>query len=86
MYGKLPPETRKEQTRKFNDPESEIRYLIATNAIGMGVNLKIKRIIFQTLERRCGDGEFEKIDEHEIQQIAGRAGRYKLKIFVFYCI
>lgn len=33
IYGKLPPEIRKDQARRFNDPDSEIKYLIATNAV-----------------------------------------------------
>lgn len=41
----------------------------------MGVNLKIRRIIFQTLMRMTSSGEVQQIDEHEIKQIAGRAGR-----------
>lgn len=87
----MPPEIRKDQARKFNDPESEIKHLIATNAvnniitcfkfmqIGMGVNLKIRRIIFQTLMRMTSNGEVQQIDEHEIKQIAGRAGRFSDK-------
>lgn len=42
----------------------------------MGVNLKIRRIIFQTLMRMGSNGEMQQIDEYEIKQIAGRAGRY----------
>jgi len=76
IYGKLPPEIRREQARKFNDPEMNFKYLIATNAIGMGVNLKIRRIIFQTLTRMGSEGELVRIDDNEIRQIAGRAGRY----------
>lgn len=33
IYGKLPPEVRKEQARKFNDPTTNCKYLIATNAV-----------------------------------------------------
>jgi replicative superfamily II helicase len=47
----------------------------------MGVNLKIRRIIFQTLMRMTSNGEVQQIDEHEIKQIAGRAGRY-LEIWI----
>jgi len=42
----------------------------------MGVNLKIRRIIFQTLTRMGSAGELVRIDDNEIRQIAGRAGRY----------
>lgn len=41
----------------------------------MGVNLKIRRIIFQSLTRTGPDGEPVQIDYNEIRQIAGRAGR-----------
>lgn len=40
----------------------------------MGVNFLIKRVIFQTLMRRRND-ERVQIDDYEIRQIAGRAGR-----------
>ena len=33
IYGRLPPESKKDQTKKFNDPTSEIKYLAATNAV-----------------------------------------------------
>jgi ATP-dependent RNA helicase SUPV3L1/SUV3 len=47
VYGKLPPECRKVQANLFND--GTLPYLVATNAIGMGLNLKIRRIIFMEL-------------------------------------
>lgn len=42
----------------------------------MGLNLKINRIIFTSLKRRHSNGFLKRIDEEEIKQIAGRAGRY----------
>jgi ATP-dependent RNA helicase SUPV3L1/SUV3 len=45
VYGALPPETRKEQARLFNDTSdetSEYTVLVATDAIGMGLNINIK--------------------------------------------
>ena len=42
----------------------------------MGVNLKIKRLIFTSLSKRTSDGLIQTIADHEIRQIAGRAGRY----------
>lgn len=33
VYGKLPPDTRKDQARKFNDPNSDVQFLVATNAV-----------------------------------------------------
>lgn len=49
-------------------------YLVATNAIGMGLNLNIKKVVFISLHRNTKKG-IQKLEEHEIQQIAGRAGR-----------
>ena len=39
IYGSLPPETRAQQARLFNDPDNNYDFLIATDAIGMGLNL-----------------------------------------------
>ncbi|KAK3060253.1 RNA helicase, partial [Teratosphaeriaceae sp. CCFEE 6253] len=47
VYGSLPPETRAQQARLFNDPDNEYDYLVASDAVGMGLNLAIKRIIFE---------------------------------------
>ena len=49
--------------------------LVATDAIGMGLNLSIKRIIFSSLQKY--DGRKDRyLTSHEVKQIAGRAGRY----------
>lgn len=39
IYGSLPPSTKLAQAAKFNDPNSPCKILVATNAIGMGLNL-----------------------------------------------
>jgi ATP-dependent RNA helicase SUPV3L1/SUV3 len=39
VYGSLPPETRAQQAKLFNDPDNEFDYLVASDAIGMGLNL-----------------------------------------------
>lgn len=39
IYGGLPPGTKLAQAQKFNDPDSSCKYLVATDAIGMGLNL-----------------------------------------------
>jgi len=39
VYGRLPPETRAQQARLFNDPDNDYDYLVASDAIGMGLNL-----------------------------------------------
>lgn len=76
VYGGLPPETRAQQARLFNDPDNEYDYLVASDAIGMGLNLSIKRIIFETTVKYDGYAD-RVIDTANIKQIAGRAGRYK---------
>ena len=44
----LPPETRSKQARLFNEPDTGFDILVASDAIGMGLNLNIRRIIFHT--------------------------------------
>lgn len=75
IYGSLPPETRSEQARLFNDPKSDRHVLIASNAIGMGLNLNIKRIVFQKTTKFDGEQD-SKLSISELKQIAGRAGRF----------
>jgi len=73
VYGSLPPSTRLTQAELFNKGERDI--LIATDAIGYGLNLNIKRIIFSTLIKFNGT-ENTFISDSLFKQIAGRAGRY----------
>lgn len=75
IYGSLPPETRTQQAKLFNDPDNDYDILVASNAVGMGLNLSIKRLVFQSLHRNI-QGRIEPIPVPEIKQIAGRAGRY----------
>lgn len=72
IYGDLPPEVRKKQYNQFINKESTI--LISTDAIGMGVNLPIKRIIFMNIKKFDGN-EVRFLNSQEVKQIAGRAGR-----------
>jgi len=76
VYGSLPPETRAQQARLFNDPDNDYDYLVASDAIGMGLNLAIKRVIFETTVKNNGE-KIVPLQISEIKQIAGRAGRYK---------
>lgn len=76
VYGSLPPETRAQQAALFNDPNNDYDFLVASDAVGMGLNLSIKRIIFEATSKHDGIG-FRLIKTSEIKQIAGRAGRYK---------
>lgn len=49
---------------------------VATDAVGMGLNLNIRRIVFSQVDKF--DGQMtRKLTDTEIRQIAGRAGRYK---------
>ena len=77
VYGSLPPESRAQQARLFNDPNNDYDYLVATDAIGMGLNLSIKRIIFDTTYKFNGKTH-ERISTPDLKQIAGRAGRYRV--------
>ncbi|XP_071735855.1 DExH-box ATP-dependent RNA helicase DExH16, mitochondrial [Rutidosis leptorrhynchoides] len=78
VYGSLPPETRSRQATMFNDECSEFDVLVASDAIGMGLNLNISRIIFSEMEKFDGL-EIRPLSVPEIKQIAGRAGRYGSK-------
>ena len=74
VYGRLSPEVRREQARKFDVGETDI--IVSTDAIAMGMNLPIRRIIFSTLTKYI-DAEEYQITDSEIKQVSGRAGRYK---------
>uniref|UniRef100_A0A0A9Y4T4 ATP-dependent RNA helicase SUV3 homolog, mitochondrial n=2 Tax=Lygus hesperus TaxID=30085 RepID=A0A0A9Y4T4_LYGHE len=80
IYGGLPPGTKLAQAQKFNDPDSSCKLLIATDAIGMGLNLSIKRIVFYSLIKPImnekGEKELDVITVSQALQIAGRAGRF----------
>ena len=73
IYGALPYSTRRKQMEGFL--EGKMQYVVSTDAIGMGLNLPIKRIIFMETEKFDGV-ERRELRPSEIQQIAGRAGRY----------
>ncbi|KAH9682547.1 DExH-box ATP-dependent RNA helicase DExH16 [Citrus sinensis] len=63
---------------RFNDASSEFDVLVASDAIGMGLNLNISRIIFSTMKKFDGV-ELRDLTVPEVKQIAGRAGRYGSK-------
>ncbi|GAA0314732.1 hypothetical protein GCM10008967_01540 [Bacillus carboniphilus] len=72
IYGSMPPETRKKQIQRFINGETSV--VVSTDAIGMGVNLPIRRIVF--LENEKFDGtRRRRLTSQEVKQIAGRAGR-----------
>lgn len=72
IYGDLPPEVRKMQYEQFVNKETTI--LVTTDAIGMGVNLPIRRIIFMSIRKFDGE-EVRELTSQEIKQVGGRAGR-----------
>lgn len=76
VYGGLPPETRAQQAALFNDPNNDYDFLAASDAIGMGLNLEIKRIVFEATHKRSRFG-YSKLSVSDIKQIGGRAGRYR---------
>lgn len=55
VYGTLPPETRAEQARLFNEPGSGYDVLVASDAIGMGLNLNIGRVLFRRVLKYGGN-------------------------------
>ncbi|CAJ1385248.1 unnamed protein product [Effrenium voratum] len=72
IYGGLPPEVRQHQARLFNAQEAEV--LVASDAIGLGLNLRIRRVIFASFQKF--DGEQRRfLSASELRQLAGRAGR-----------
>lgn len=84
IYGSMPPEQKILQKEIFNSRQNGVKFLIATDAIGMGMNLNIQRILFTQLSAMIGkrnhnssQGQvMKKLKDMQIQQIAGRAGRY----------
>ena len=73
VYGALPHTVRRAEARRFREGDAEV--VVATDAIGMGLNLPIKRVVFLRHEKYDGRGRRE-ITPGEVKQIAGRAGRY----------
>lgn len=51
IYGDLPPATKLFEAAKFNDTKNSFNVLIATDAIGMGLNLNIKRFLKFTINK-----------------------------------
>ncbi|WP_114187132.1 helicase-related protein [Microvirga aerophila] len=74
VYGALGPEVRRAEAARFRDGEAEI--LVATDAIGMGLNIgPLRRVVFSTLSKFDGVQQ-RQLSAMEIKQIAGRAGRF----------
>jgi ATP-dependent RNA helicase SUPV3L1/SUV3 len=73
IYGALSPEVRRHESNRFNQGEADI--LVATDAIGMGLNLPIRRILFANTHKFDGIAT-RPLNPTEVRQIAGRAGRF----------
>ncbi|MFP3726532.1 helicase-related protein [Priestia filamentosa] len=72
IYGGMPPETRRKQIQQFINKETHV--IVSTDAIGMGLNLPIRRVVL--LENQKFDGQTRRfLTSQEVKQIAGRAGR-----------
>ncbi len=78
VLGALSPEVRNAQVKLFED--GKVDYIVATDAIGMGLNLDIKNIFFSSIKKF--DGFHDRLlTFDEISQIAGRAGRFSIDGF-----
>ncbi len=73
VMGSLSPKTRNSQVNLYQS--GDVDYLVATDAIGMGINMDLDHIYFSNLKKFDGK-KLRRLNLYEIGQIAGRAGRY----------
>ena len=73
IYGALSPEVRRHESERFSRGQADI--LVATDAIGMGLNLPIRRVVFSAIHKFDGTAS-RPLNATEVRQIAGRAGRF----------
>jgi len=73
VYGNLSPEVRRAQAERFREGQADI--VVGTDALAMGLNMPIQRIVMTTAVKYNGYEE-EEISAALAKQIAGRAGRY----------
>jgi len=73
IMGSLSPKTRNAQVELYQS--GDVDYLVATDAIGMGLNMDLENVFFSNLKKFDGK-KLRKLNLSEIGQIAGRAGRY----------
>ena len=73
VMGSLSPKTRNAQVKLYQS--GDVDFLVATDAIGMGINMDLDHIYFSNLKKFDGK-KLRKLNLSEIGQIAGRAGRY----------
>ncbi|HHB80476.1 MAG TPA: disulfide oxidoreductase, partial [Aliiroseovarius sp.] len=74
VMGALSPRTRNAQVAMYQS--GEVDYLVATDAIGLGLNLDIEHVAFSALSKFDGR-RWRDLFPHELGQIAGRAGRFR---------
>ena len=74
VMGALSPETRNRQVELFQS--GEVDYIVATDAIGMGLNLDVRHVAFASLVKFDGMRQ-RRLIPSEMAQIAGRAGRHQ---------
>jgi ATP-dependent RNA helicase SUPV3L1/SUV3 len=73
VLGALSPRTRNAQVALYQS--GDIDFLVATDAIGMGLNMDVDHVAFAGLDKFDGTG-FRPLKPEEVGQIAGRAGRH----------
>ena len=73
VLGALSPRTRNAQVALYQ--EGDVEYLVATDAIGMGLNLDVDHVAFAQ-DRKFDGYQFRNLNPGELAQIAGRAGRH----------
>ncbi|MBF0145947.1 MAG: hypothetical protein HQL84_08845 [Magnetococcales bacterium] len=73
LYGALPPEVRRHQAHLF--ASGQCPFLVATDAIGMGLNLPIEKLLFTEDAKHIDRTEIP-LTPMEVRQIGGRAGRF----------
>ena len=73
VMGSLSPKTRNAQVELYQS--NDVDFLVATDAIGMGINMDLDHVYFSNLKKFDGK-KLRKLNLSEIGQIAGRAGRY----------
>ena len=73
VMGSLSPKTRNAQVELYQS--GDVDFLVATDAIGMGINMNLENVYFSNLKKFDGK-KLRRLNSSEIGQIAGRAGRY----------
>ena len=73
VMGSLSPKTRNSQVELYQS--GDVDYLVATDAIGMGINMDLDNVYFSNLKKFDGK-KLRRLKMSEIGQISGRAGRY----------